>query len=124
MLFILFSIFISVAFGLNIPEQNGFHRTGEFARDIGYPNSIADYNYNQNPSKQIYVNDFANQGIHSQGTIGHHPSSVHGQTNRNIEQVRVVKDEHSSSNTNSTHQSRNVGVVQKTGVEYVNRPYY
>lgn len=128
MLSILLSIFIALSTGLNIPEQNFVHQRinaeypTTFSRDIGSPNSISEQHFNFNTARQIHSNDLANQAIH--GVVGHQPSSVYGQVNKNVEQVTVVKNEHSSISSHSMHQSRNVGVVQQIGMEYENRPYY
>lgn len=131
-------IFITIASGLTIPEQNfvpsGFqHQFSEFpaqfSRDFESPqlsqNSIPNPHFHHNTARQFHTNnEFPNQGIYSQGTIGSLPSG-YGQTNRNVEQVRVVKDEQNTFNSHSTYQNRNVRVVQQTGAGYANaHPYH
>lgn len=117
--------------GLTIPEENfvptGFsHQIGEFpatfARDIESPNSISNPHFQHNTARRLHTNDYPSQGIYSQGAGGY-PSAGYGQTNRNVEQVR---DEQHTFNSHSTHQSRNVGVVQQTsnGFGYDRPRYY
>lgn len=131
-----FILFITLSFGLYVPEQQFVpttsfsHQFGEFpatfVHDIQSPqhSSVNSYPYHNSNVRLLYSDNHPNQGIHSQHGLNNngYGSPAYGHTNGNFEQVKAVKDEQNTLNSHSSHQSR-VNVVREGG-GYTNREPY